>query len=71
MADDVCTIHPTLTAPDQGYRVQVVAAAGGSMTRDAEGTALRRPGRAGADITTINTVLVPARPGLGGRPASA
>jgi len=57
VTNDVCTIFPTLTALDEGYNVQVVADAGGSMSKDADEIAVRRMERAGADITTINSVL--------------
>jgi nicotinamidase-related amidase len=57
VTNDVCTIYPTLTALDEGYDVQVVADAGGSMSKDADEIAVRRMERAGADITTINSVL--------------
>jgi nicotinamidase-related amidase len=57
VTNDVCTIYPTLTALREGYNVQVVADAGGSMSKEADDIAVRRMERAGADITTINSVL--------------
>lgn len=57
VTNDVCTIYPTLTALEQGYRVQVIADAGGSMTKDADEIALRRMERSGADITSTNQIL--------------
>lgn len=54
---DVCTVYPVLTALEQGYRVEVVADAGGSITKHADDIALRRMERAGADITSTNQVL--------------
>jgi len=43
VTNDVCTVYPTLTALQQRYRVQVVADAGGSMSRLADDVALRAP----------------------------
>ncbi|MFD1933388.1 MULTISPECIES: isochorismatase family protein [Nonomuraea] len=57
VTNDVCTVYPVLTALRQGYRVQVVADAGASITKDADDIALRRMERAGADITSTNQVL--------------
>lgn len=57
VTNDVCTVYPTLTALDQGYRVQVVADAGGSMSRVADEVALRRMELAGAGITSTNMIL--------------
>ncbi len=57
VTNDVCTIYPALTALREGYNVQVVADAGGSMSKEADDIAVRRMERAGADITTINSVL--------------
>lgn len=57
VTNDVCTIYPTLTALSQGYRVEVVADAGGSTTSIADETALRRMQDAGATITSTNTTL--------------
>ncbi|NJP32871.1 isochorismatase family protein [Micromonospora thermarum] len=57
VTNDVCTVYPVLTALRKGYRVQVVADAGASITKDADDIALRRMARAGADITSTNQVL--------------
>lgn len=57
VTNDVCTVYPTLTALEQGYRVQVVADAGGSMSRLADDIALRRMDKAGATITSTNMIL--------------
>lgn len=57
VTNDVCTIYPTLTALDQGYRVEVVADAGGSTNRVADDTAVRRMQDGGAVITSTNTTL--------------
>lgn len=57
VTNDVCTVHPTLTALDAGYRVEVVADAGGSTTAQADEIALRRMASAGAAITTTNLIL--------------
>jgi nicotinamidase-related amidase len=57
VTNDVCTVYPTLSALEEGYRVRVVADAGGSMTKLADDTALRRMENAGATIASINTAL--------------
>lgn len=57
VTNDVCTVYPTLSALQQGYRVQVVADAGGSMSQLADETALRRMDKAGAQITSTNMIL--------------
>ncbi|MFD2768351.1 isochorismatase family protein [Micromonospora eburnea] len=57
VTNDVCTVYPTLTALDQGYQVQVVADAGGSMSTRADEVALRRMENAGAGITSTNMIL--------------
>ncbi len=57
VTNDVCTVYPTLTALQQGYRVQVVADAGGSMSRLADDVALRRMESAGATLTSTNMIL--------------
>ncbi|WP_207755483.1 isochorismatase family protein [Nonomuraea cypriaca] len=57
VTNDVCTVYPTLTTLDEGYRVQVVADAGGSPSKLADDVALRRMERAGAGITSTNMIL--------------
>ncbi|MEO3876261.1 isochorismatase family protein [Nonomuraea sp. B12E4] len=57
VTNDVCTVYPTLTALQQGYRVQVIADAGGSMTKPADDIALRRMDKAGAEIASTNMIL--------------
>lgn len=57
VTNDVCTVYPTLTALEQGYRVQVVADAGGSMSKLADDVALRRMEAAGAGLTSTNMIL--------------
>ncbi|QFY05369.1 isochorismatase family protein [Nonomuraea phyllanthi] len=57
VTNDVCTVYPTLTALQQGYRVQVVADAGGSMTKAADEIALHRMDQAGAGIASTNMIL--------------
>ncbi|MFE0511935.1 isochorismatase family protein [Streptomyces sp. NPDC058964] len=66
VGNEVCTVHLTLTALCLGYEVQVVADAGGSPPKSGEDFALRRMGRAGADITSTARIvaeLVHARTG--------
>lgn len=57
VTNDVCTVYPAMTALDQGCRVQVVADAGGSMSKEADDLALRRMEVAGATITSANMIL--------------
>ncbi len=57
ITNDVCTVFPTLTLLDDGYRVAVVPDAGGSITVAGDDAAVRRMERAGADITSTNQVL--------------
>lgn len=57
VTNDVCTVYPTLTALDEGYAVQVVADAGGSMSKAADDLALRRMEAAGAGLTSTNMIL--------------
>lgn len=57
VTNDVCTVYPTLTALDEGFAVQVVADAGGSMSKAADDLALRRMGDAGAGLTSTNMIL--------------
>lgn len=57
VTNDVCTVYPTLSARDEGYRVQVVADAGGSMSKLADDVALRRMEHAGATLTSTNMIL--------------
>jgi nicotinamidase-related amidase len=57
VTNDVCTVYPTLTALEAGYRVQVVADAGGSMSKSADDVALRRMELAGAGLTSANMIL--------------
>lgn len=48
---------PTLSALQQGFEVQVVGDAGGSMSKAADDIALTRTQTAGAQITSTNTIL--------------
>jgi nicotinamidase-related amidase len=57
VTNDVCTVYPTLTALDEGYKVQAVADAGGSMSKSADDVSLRRMELAGAGITSTNMIL--------------
>ncbi|MFJ8027736.1 isochorismatase family protein [Streptomyces sp. NPDC096311] len=57
VTNDVCTVYPTLTALQLGYEVQVVADAGGSPTKMADGIAIRRMENAGATITSTVQLL--------------
>jgi nicotinamidase-related amidase len=57
VTNDVCTVYPTLSALDEGYQVQAVADAGGSITKLADDAALRRMDKAGAIITSTTMTL--------------
>ena len=57
VTNDVCTIYPTLSARAQGFEVQVVADAGGSMSKLADDIALARMDKAGAGIASTNMIL--------------
>jgi nicotinamidase-related amidase len=57
LTNDVCTVYPTMTLLDQGYRVQVVADAGGSPSAQGDDLAVRRMERAGADVTSTIQAL--------------
>jgi len=57
LTNDVCIVYPAISAVEDGYRVQVVADAGGSPTRAADDAALRRMERAGVVVTTTNQLL--------------
>ena len=57
VTNDVCTVYPTLTLLEMGYEVQVVADAGGSPTKMADESSLRRMEKAGATITSTNQLI--------------
>lgn len=57
VTDDVCTVYPTLSALEAGYRVQVIADAGGSTSKIADDVALRRMEQGGAGIASTNMIL--------------
>ncbi len=57
VTNDVCTVYPTLSLLEMGYEVQVVADAGGSPTKMADESSLRRMDKAGATITSTNQLI--------------
>lgn len=57
VTNDVFTVYPTLTLLEMGYEVQVVADAGGSPTKMADESSLRRMDKAGATITSTNQLI--------------
>ena len=57
VTNDVCAVFPALSALEQSFRVQVVADAGGSMSKLADDVALRRMELAGVAITSTNMIL--------------
>jgi nicotinamidase-related amidase len=54
---DVCLVYPTISAVEQGYRVQAVLDAGGSPFDLSEETARRRMEKAGVVLTATNTMM--------------
>ncbi|MEV5603538.1 isochorismatase family protein [Streptomyces sp. NPDC052299] len=54
---DVCVVFPVLSALEDGYQVQVVVDAGGSLSPASDEMALRRMERAGAVLTTTRPLL--------------
>jgi nicotinamidase-related amidase len=57
LTNDVCIVYPAISALEDGYEVQVVVDAGGSPTRAADETALRRMENAGVTLTSTNQVM--------------
>ena len=57
VTNDVCTVYPTLTLLEMGYEVQIVADAGGSPTKMADDSSMRRMDKAGATITSTNQLI--------------
>ncbi|HFK1812579.1 TPA: isochorismatase family protein [Bacillus cereus] len=57
VTNDVCVVYPAITAFSQGYDVQVVVDAGGSPTKIADETALRRMEQAGVTLTSTNQLI--------------
>ncbi|MEV7630095.1 isochorismatase family protein [Actinoplanes sp. NPDC089786] len=57
VTNDVCTVYPTMSALRDGYRVQVVADAGGSTSKQADDIAVERMRSAGAGITATIMLL--------------
>lgn len=57
VTNDVCTVFPTISLLESGYRVIVVADAGGSPDKAADELALSRMERAGAILLGTNQLL--------------
>ena len=57
VTNDVCTVYPAMSAVQEGYRVQVVADAGGSPSKFADDIALQRMKDAGVTLTTTNQLI--------------
>ncbi|MFY1669542.1 isochorismatase family protein [Plantactinospora sp. WMMB334] len=57
VTNDVCTVYPTLSALQDGFRVEVVADAGGSMSKAADDIAVEEMRQAGARVASTNMVL--------------
>jgi nicotinamidase-related amidase len=57
LTNDVCIVFPAISAVEDGFDVQVVVDAGGSPTKAADDTALRRMEKAGVVLTSTNQVM--------------
>jgi nicotinamidase-related amidase len=57
VTNDVCTVYPALHLVREGYKVQVVADAGGSPTKMGDDIALRRMERGGVTLTSTIQVI--------------
>lgn len=57
VTNDVCTIFPALSLIEEGFKVQVVADAGGSPSPIGEAMALRRMEQAGVMLTATNQIV--------------
>lgn len=57
LTNDVCIVFPAISAVEEGFRVQVVADAGGSPTKAADDTSLARMAAHGVTITSTNQVM--------------
>lgn len=57
LTNDVCIVYPAISAVEAGYEVQVVVDAGGSPTKTADDTALRRMEAHGVTLTSTNQVM--------------
>jgi nicotinamidase-related amidase len=57
VTNDVCTVYPALSLVREGLEVQVVADAGGSLSKVADDIALRRMEGAGVTLTTTNQLI--------------
>lgn len=57
VTNDVCTIFPALSLVEEGFKVQVVADAGGSPSPIGEAMALRRMEQAGVMLTATNQIV--------------
>jgi nicotinamidase-related amidase len=57
LTNDVCIVFPAISAVEAGFDVQVVVDAGGSPTKAADDTALRRMESAGVTLTSTNQVM--------------
>jgi len=54
---DICLVFPTISAVEAGYEVQAVLDASGSSFAIGEETSRRRMERAGAWLTSANTII--------------
>lgn len=54
---DVCMVSPAISAPEEGFNVQVVCDACGSNNQIAEEMAWRRMERAGVRLTSTNAIV--------------
>jgi nicotinamidase-related amidase len=57
LTNDVCIVYPAISAVEAGYQVQVVVDAGGSPTKAADDTSLRRMEAHGVMLTSTNQLM--------------
>lgn len=57
LTNDVCIVFPAISAVEEGFRVQVVADAGGSPTAAADKASLDRMAANGVIVTSTNQVM--------------
>lgn len=57
LTNDVCTVFPTISAAEDGYRVQIVVDGGGSPTEQADRIAVERMRQNGVIVTSTNQIM--------------
>ncbi|WP_454883183.1 isochorismatase family protein [Sphingomonas oryzagri] len=69
-ANEVVTLHATLSAIESGYAVQVPIDASGGMSERSEAAALRQIERAGGIITSVSTLATMLLPDFSSPPGA-